>query len=277
MILSSPKSLPSSILLCCILLLQQATTKDTGTTVRFASYNASLNRNNAGGLIADLSFGNNTQAQSIAKIIQITRPDVLLINEFDYDTEGTAEGASLAAELFQTNYLSVPQDGEETIDYPYVYAVPSNTGIPSGVDFDNDSSTSGPNDAFGFGFFPGQYAFVVFSSYPIDLDNIRTFLTFLWKDMPSALLPVNPDDETPYYSEEAIEVFRLSSKNHVDVPILIGDDTVHFLCSHPTPPVFDGPEDRNGRRNYDEIRFWTDYVNGDSYMYDDSGVSGGLE
>ena len=25
---------------------------------------------------------------------------------------------------------------------------------------------------------------------------------------------------------------------------------------HGTPPVFDGPEDRNGRRNADEVRFW---------------------
>ena len=54
---------------------------------------------------------------------------------------------------------------------------------------------------------------------------------------------------------------------------------MHFLVSHPTPPVFDGPEDRNGRRNNDEIRFWADYISpGKSgYIYDDDGVSGGLE
>jgi hypothetical protein len=45
---------------------------------------------------------------------------------------------------------------------------------------------------------------------------------------------------------EELEVFRLSSKSHWDVPIVIGRKTVHFLVSHPTPPVFDGPEDRNG-------------------------------
>ena len=55
-------------------------------------------------------------------------------------------------------------------------------------------------------------------------------------------------------------MFRLSSKSHWDVPIRIGRETVHFLVSHPTPPVFDGPEDRNGTRNHDEIRFWADYV-----------------
>ena len=39
------------------------------------------------------------------------------------------------------------------------------------------------------------------------------------------------------------EVFRLSSKSHWDVPLRVGGEVVHFLVSHPTPPVFDGPDD----------------------------------
>ncbi len=65
----------------------------------------------------------------------------------------------------------------------------------------------------------------------------------------------------PWYTPgPELDSFRLSSKSHWDVPIEIGNKTVHFLVSHPTPPVFDGPEDRNGTRNHDEIRFWADYV-----------------
>jgi hypothetical protein len=43
--------------------------------------------------------------------------------------------------------------------------------------------------------------------------------------------------------------------------------------------VFDGPEDRNGTRNFDEIRFWADYVDPtrSDYIYDDNGEFGGLE
>ena len=37
---------------------------------------------------------------------------------------------------------------------------------------------------------------------------------------------------------------------------------MHVLASHPTPPAFDGPEDRNGKRNHDEIRLWADYLTG---------------
>jgi len=252
-------------------------------TVRIAQFNASLNRNFDGQLQTDLSAPGNAQADTIAEIIQRTRPDIVLINEFDYDEDGVA----LAG--FQDNYLSVSHttEGDETepIDYPYRYSAPSNTGIHSGFDLNNDGvidPNPGPfnfdyaNDSFGFGWFPGQFGMAVYSMYPIDVDNIRTFQNFLWKDMPDALLPVN-EDGTQWYSPEELDVVRLSSKSHWDLPIQIGRKTVHFLVSHPTPPVFDGPEDRNGTRNHDEIRFWSDYVtHGGGYIYDDDGRTGGL-
>ncbi len=248
-------------------------------TVRFATFNASLNRTFEGELVDNLSAPydgtdpttsvvarRRWQAANVAEVIQRTRPEVLLINEFDYD----AAGAAIAG--FQENYLGVPQNGAQPIDYPYVFNAPSNTGVPSGVDLDNSGSVGGPNDAYGFGFYPGQFGMVVLSMYPIDHDGARTFQNFLWKDMPGNLIP------TEFYSDDAIDVFRLSSKSHWDVPIEIGRTTVHFLTSHPTPPVFDGPEDRNGRRNHDEIRFWADYVHParSGYIYDDEGAFGGL-
>jgi hypothetical protein len=100
--------------------------------------------------------------------------------------------------------------------------------------------------------------------------------------MPGALLPDDPATPAPadWYSDEELEVFRLSSKSHWDVPINVAGKIVHLLASHPTPPVFDGPEDRNGRRNFDEIRFWADYLQPgrrSSYIYDDEGTHGGLE
>jgi 3-phytase len=257
---------------------------DRDDTVRFATFNASLNRNFDGQLQTELSSPGNTQAEVIAEIIQRSNPDVLLINEFDYDA------ANIALDGFADNYLAVAQaDGVEGIDYPYRVTAPSNTGIHSGFDLDN-SGTIDPvatpfnsvyaNDAFGFGWFPGQFGMAVYSKYPIDFDSIRTFQTFLWKDMPGALLPDDPATSAPadWFTDEELDVVRLSSKSHWDVPIRVGKRAVHFLVSHPTPPVFDGPEDRNGTRNFDEIRFWADYVSpGQSgYIYDDNGQAGGL-
>lgn len=252
--------------------------------VRFATYNASLNRGSQGELAEDLSTPNNIQAQNVAEVIQRTRPDVLLINEFDFYEDG------LAVDLFQENYLSISQGGAESIEYPYRMAFPSNTGLLSGFDLNQDGTTATPtdlgnfdyaDDSWGFGQFPGQFAFAVFSMYPIVEDEVRTFQDFLWQDMPGALLPTDPETGDPFYSEEILAQFPLSSKNHADVPIDVDGTTVHFLVSHPTPPVFDGPEDRNGTRNHDEIRFWADYVgpgkNRGAYIYDDAGNSGGLQ
>ena len=244
--------------------------------VRFASFNASLNRNTAGQLVADLSTPGNAQAAAVAETIQRTNPDVVLVNEFDYVAGGQA------AELFRENYLAVGHNGAAPVDYPYYFVAPVNTGVPSGFDLNNNGTVGGGDDAFGFGFFPGQYGMVVYSKYPIATDDVRTFQHFLRKDMPGAVLPDDPATPEPadWYSPEELDVFRLSSKSHWDVPIRIpGRKPVHFLVSHPTPPTFDGAEDRNGTRNHDEIRFWADYVAGGraaAYIYDDEGGTGGL-
>ncbi len=122
---------------------------------------------------------------------------------------------------------------------------------------------------------------VFYSQHEILWSEIRTFRDFRWKDMPGARLPDDPDTPEPgdWYSEEILEEFPLSSKSHWDIPILVDGEVIHILASHPTPPTFDGEEDRNGKRNSDEIRFWADYVTpgaGD-YIYDDDGNYGGLE
>lgn len=237
-------------------------------TVRVATYNASLNRGSEGQLVQDLSTPDHEQAQSIAEVIQINDPDILLINEFDYVEGGRA------AELFRDNYLAVGQNGQDPVDYPYHYVAPVNTGVPSGMDLNQDGTVGGGDDAWGFGLFPGQYGMVVYSKFPILKEDVRTFQQFRWKDMPQNQMP------TDYYTPEQQERLRLSSKSHWDVPVQVGGTTVHVLAAHPTPPSFDGPEDRNGRRNNDEIRFWADYVTGGqeaSYIYDDDGRHGGLD
>jgi hypothetical protein len=241
---------------------------------RIATFNASLNRAADGELVEDLSAPDDQQAANVAAILQHTRPDVVLLNEFDY-VEGGA-----AVELFRTNYLLLSQNGAQPIDYPYSFVAPSNTGVPSGFDLDNDGSVGGGNDAFGFGDFPGQYGMVVLSRFPIVADEVRTFQNLLWASVPGARLPDDPATAEPadWYAADELAVLRLSSKSHWDVPIDIDGRVVHVLASHPTPPVFDGPEDRNGMRNADEIGFWADYIAGvdSAWIVDDAGAGGGL-
>lgn len=256
-----------------------------GQTMRVATFNVSMEATNysakgeqlnGGELFAELATGKHPQIKNIAAIIQQVRPDIILLNEFDYTSDD-----SIGVSAFINNYLHISQQGAESIDYPYFYTAPVNTGVDSGLDLDKDGVASGKGaDAFGFGLYPGQYGMVLLSRYPIDNDNVRTFQHFLWKDMPDNLMvTVKDEQDEDWYSPQAQKTLRLSSKSHWDVPITVEGKTIHILASHPTPPSFDGPENHNGKRNHDEVRFWNDYLAGEiqsAYIYDDKGARGGL-
>jgi hypothetical protein len=256
----------------------------------------------------DLKRNDNPRVEKIAAVIQRLRPDILLLNEIAYDQHGAIhvdpddrEGQN--ARRFVENYLKVPQAPDLDGIVYHTYTAPSNTGIQSGHDLNRDgiAMTVCPSppgtlpdggvaphapggqicgeDALGFGTFPGHYgmAVLVRPQFKILADRARTFQKFLWKDMPGAMLPTVPATGASWYPPATLEIFRLSSKSHWDVPVrLPGGPVVHVLASHPTPRSFDGPEDRNGKRNFDENRFWGDYINDASYIYDDAGVQGGL-
>jgi endonuclease/exonuclease/phosphatase family metal-dependent hydrolase len=253
--------------------------------LRIAAFNVSMEGGNyvAGGITpsghelpAALSNSEHPQIRNIAEIIQRVRPDIILLNEFDYHPD-----PERGVRPFLERYLSQGQPGTEGISYAHFYQGPVNTGVDSGMDLNRDGRASGTGeDAFGYGLYPGQYGMLILSRFPIRVDKIRSFQHFLWRDMPDNLMTDMRDERgVLWYPPEVQAKLRLSSKSHWDIPVQVGDRVLHLLASHPTPPVFDGPEDRNGRRNHDEIRFWVDYLSGGeeaSYIYDDQGQRGGL-
>lgn len=269
----------------------QFTVPEKRADVRIATFNTSMNRPASGTLAQALAAGDDSQIQQVAEVIQRANPDIVLLNEFDqiYDANGHFDRAATETSIedFKRNYLQVAQAADtEAVYYDYIYVAPVNTGVPSGLDFNNNGVTTDPDDAFGFGVFPGQYGMVLLSKHKIMEHQVRTFQKFRWKDMPGALLPPDPNDTdgdgdtSSYYNKDELDVFRLSSKSHWDIPVRVhGVGIVHILASHPTPPVFDDGTsgidtdvaDWNGLRNHDEIRFWSDYVNFSKsrYIYDD--------
>jgi endonuclease/exonuclease/phosphatase family metal-dependent hydrolase len=257
---------------------------------------------------ADLQNPDNPRLQKAAAVIQHLRPDILLINEMTYDmpgAPGVPSGATAGqnGQRFVDNFLAVAQaDSLAPIRYESFMA-PVNTGLASGFDLNNDGDTvraypepASPqpdgapvpqspegraygNDAWGFGVFPGQYGMALFVRDGLEIvrDSVRTFRLFRWSAMPNALRPMNPETGEPWYSDAEWTQMRLSSKSHWDVPVRLPDGRViHVLASHPTPPGFDGEDDRNGYRNHDEIRLWADYLSQRSYIVDDSSRTGGL-
>lgn len=185
--------------------------------------------------------------------------------------------------------FDLDRDGRVVTTYPD----PLTSGPDGSPAPQTDEGRAYGNDCWGFGTFPGQYAMALLVDERLEIleDRIRTFRLLPWSYLPDHLMPEAPaseqpeqDDqegigqpETSWYDGEAGDRFRLSSKSFWDVPVrLPNGEVLHVLCSHPTPPAFDGPEGRNKRRNHDEIRLIADYIDGAAYLVDDSGRGGGL-
>jgi len=252
-----------------------AHSQDPPSPIRIALFNIWELSSEKLQMVNDQGQGMNEQLIAAAQIIQKINPDILVINEIDHDYDNLDQGLQLNLIRFEKHYLRV---GENRVAFSYKFTAPCNTGIPTGLDLNQDGIVSDESqvgtrdygaDCFGYGTYPGQYAMGLYSKFPIDSNHVRTFKKFLWKDLPEHHMP--PD----YYTADAVQIFRLSSKSHWDIPIHIDGKTLHLFLSHPTPPAFDGEEDRNGRRNFDEIKFWVHYINNDEALYDDKDVQGG--
>lgn len=234
-------------------------------SLRVASFASGLSRSAPGELVHALSGPGDDQGRQVAETVQRVRPDVLLLSDVDVDS------GDEAARSFRTNYLAVGVNGQRGIDYPYVYTAEVNSGVETGADLDDDGEVGGAGDAYGPGAFPGQGGMVLFSRYPLESDGIRTFQQLKWSEMPGHRIPVEE------FTDLEQSVLRLSSTSHWDVPVRVGDRTIHVLASDPA----DARRDPAGQeRNHDEIRFWADYISGEGarsdYIVDDEGGTGGV-
>ncbi len=184
----------------------------------------------------------------MAQVIARVSPDILLLQGVDYD--------------HRLITLAALRDviADHGRHYPHIFALRPNTGMPTGIDIDGDGRTGGARDRQSFGQYSGQDGMALLSRHPVRESAVEDFSSLLWKDVPGSLALAAGEPEA--LSASALNVQRLSSTGHWVIPIQIGDDVLKLLTFHATPPVFDGPEDRNGRRNHDEIRFWQHYLDG---------------
>lgn len=228
--------------------------------LRVASYDVDLARDAPGLLLHELGQKPKPPLAAAIAVIQAARPDVLLICDFDHDLRGKALEA----------FVALLRRGEDGIDYPHSFDAPVNAGIDSGLDLDGDGKRLGWDDALAWGRFPGNGGMAILSRYPLDSAAARTFRALRWEDLPGALLPVRADG-TAFPSAEGRARLPLSARAHWDVPVLLpGGGVLHLLAAYPTPPLHDGPERANARRNNDEIGFWVRYLDGVAFA-DDQG------
>jgi hypothetical protein len=213
-----------------------------------ATFAAPLTRDGPGLLLRDLSAGDDPQIAATLAAINAAAPDILVLTQFDHDAD-LAALAAFAALLAQGG-----------TDLPHLYAALPNSGMATGLDMDGDGTAGQPRDAQGYGRFAGAGGLAVLSRWPIDSGAVRDLGALLWRDLPGATLPMV--DGRPFPSAEAQALQRLSSTAHWIVPVEAPGGLVELLVWSATPPVFDGPEDRNGLRNRDELRLWTALLDG---------------
>lgn len=206
-------------------------------TLRIATYDPGLTRAGPGLLLRDLGREDARIAAAL-QVIVAARADILLLTGIDWDHDGLAL-AALRARLAQAG-----------LDYPHAFAGRPNAGMATGLDLDGDGRRGGPADRQGFGHFPGESAMAILSRHP--LGPVVDHSPLLWRDLPGATMPPTPP--------EVAAVQRLSSVAHWDVTVTAGGRALHLLAMAAGPPVFDGPEDRNGRRNRDELALWLDHL-----------------
>ncbi|MCV2874159.1 endonuclease/exonuclease/phosphatase family protein [Defluviimonas sp. WL0050] len=213
--------------------------------MRIATYNVDLSRKGPGLLLRDILSGKDKQVIAVTDVIAGAAPDVILLTGFDYDLDGLAL-AALADRLAALN-----------AEYPYRFSLRPNTGRATRLDLDGDGKTGGSGDAQGYGRFAGADGMAILSRLPIAEKDVADYSDTLWRDLPGALIG------GVGLPEEVMEVQSLSTTGHWAVPVVLPDGAqLTLLCWYATPPVFDGPEDRNGRRNHDEAAFWTRLLDG---------------
>ena len=209
--------------------------------LRIATWQIALSREGPGLLQRDLMRGEDRQIAAATQVLIALDADIILLTDVDFD-HGLVALNSFADQLASAG-----------LSYSTRFALAPNTGVATGFDLDGNGRLGEARDAMGYGRFAGDGGMAILSRLPISPDGVQDMSAFLWRDLPGAMLP-------PDMPPEVAQIQRLSTTGHWAVPFAVHDTTLTLLAFHATPPVFDGPEDRNGRRNHDEAAFWLHFL-----------------
>ncbi len=189
---------------------------------RFATFTVELDRKGPGLLLRDIQSGKNAQVQAVVFEIADAQPDVIALQRFDWD-------ARLQA-------LTAFQSALETAGWPMPHAIAPrpNSGVPSGLDLNDNGRSTDHQDNQGYGLFPGNRGLIVLSRHPIT--DVRDF----------GQLP-NPD----------IPELPLHTVAFIQATVQLESGSVDIMTSHATAPLFDGGTGLNARRNAAEVGFYT--------------------
>jgi hypothetical protein len=211
------------------------------TPIRVAFFHTELTQKGPGLALRELIRGESVKTQSVLEVITETQPDILVLQGIDWDGEQVLL-RTLADRLAD---LGTP--------LPYQFSRPPNRAVPTGFDLNENGILDEPEDAQSYGRFTGQEGLAVLSRFPLTLQ--QDFTDMLWAQQSGVQIP------WPGMAEHWLGILRLSTTNHYTLQVAAPDRFLLGVYAAGSP-VFDGPEDRNGRRNHDETMFWVSALNG---------------
>lgn len=237
--------------------LESLLIENVGQRLRVATFDAGLSSREPGLLAADLAGGQNARAQQVAEVIKRADADVLLLTGFDADEQALA--------TFNNEYLKNASSDGPAVDYRYRYVGPSNLGVASGADLDQDKIVGGPGDAWGYGEFPGQGSMVLLSRHPIDIGDIQVLTDQRWAEVPGNRLAEAGLTQT---ASAAIPVME---SGLWDVPLTIAGQKLRVIAVQARP----GSEQLGyaAARHHDELTVIGDWVDAADYLRDDQGAA----
>ena len=211
--------------------------------VRVATFNTGLSRDGPGLLLRDI-HRRDPQVLAVAQVIAAAGPDVILLQDVDYDARLTT------AKALRNRIAEAGQD------FPHIFAFAPNTGVPTGVDLNGDGRSFGPEDAVGYGKYAGQGGMVLLSRLPVI--GATDLSAQIWSDWAGA----DPVAISAAWGNAAGTLPIASVGQWLVSLALPSGQHLTLLAFHATPPVFDGPEDRNGLRNQDQLLFLSELAQG---------------
>lgn len=107
------------------------------TLVRIATFNTELARNGPGLLLRDILSEEDPQAEAVARVIAQAQPDIIAIQDIDYDHDFAALRA-----------LS-DRIAHHGLNLRHIFALRPNTGMVTGLDLDGDGRLGRARDAQG--------------------------------------------------------------------------------------------------------------------------------
>jgi len=197
-------------------------------TLRVAYFHSGLGRDGPGLMLRALTVRPEAQSTAALDVMAAAGADILVLGDLDWD-HGLAGLRALQAGL-----------AERGRTYPYFAFPQPVSGIDSGFDLDGDGRLREPEDGLGYGRFTGDNGVAVLSMLPLGAPKLHH--ETLWAEHRSltGLVPKGAETVLPLATSALWEVE------------VAGFTLLVFAL---TAPVFDGPEDRNGKRNQDQIAF----------------------